>query len=189
MKKVVFLDRDGTVNQEVDYLSSVRELRLIRGAAAAIRAFNRMGFLVIIVTNQPVIARGWIDVRGLEGIHRALLKRLSRQGAKVEAIYYCPHLPPGHPYAELAEYRQKCSCRKPEIGLLNKVAHDFTIDFRKSFMIGDSTRDILTGKNANLKTILVETGYAGKDGKFNVIPEFVTPNLAGAVKIIKNHAR
>jgi len=184
MPKAVFLDRDGTVNREVDLLRDIKQLRLIPGAAAAIRELNRLGFLVIIITNQPVIARGWVSKRELDRIHALLARRLGRKGAKVDAIYYCPH----HPHANLRRYRMRCSCRKPNIGLIRKAVKAFKIDVRRSFMIGDSTRDIETGRRAGLKTVLVKTGYAGKDRKYNVEPDFVARDMIQAVRFIKKHA-
>lgn len=189
MKKkiAVFLDRDGTIIKEVNNLRSLSQLRLIPGAAKGIKTLNNLGVLVIIITNQPVIARGWIKPKDLNHIHNVLLKRLSKKGAKIDAIYYCPH----HPEANLKKYRKKCSCRKPNIGLIKKAAKDFPINFKKSFFIGDGTRDILTGKNARLKTILVKTGrhppttQKGENGISNISPDFEAKNLLEVSKIIK----
>lgn len=187
MKKkiAVFLDRDGVINREVDNLSKIEQLRLLPKSAEAVKIFNNLGILVIIITNQPVIARGWITSKELEEIHRVLLKRLSEKGAKIDAIYYCPH----HPNANLKKYRQNCSCRKPKIGLIEKAAKDFPINLKKSIFIGDSTRDILTGKNAGLDTILVKTGFKGEDGIFDIKPDFEAKNLLEAVKIVKKILR
>lgn len=185
MKRAVFLDRDGVIIKEVDNLRRVSQLRLIPGAAKAIQALNKMGVLVIIITNQPVVARGWITEKELAHIHSILLKRLAKKGAKIDALYYCPH----HPEANLKKYRQKCFCRKPNIGLIKKAIKDFSISIKKSFIIGDQTRDILTGKNAGLKTILIKTGYGGRDGKFNVKPDFEAKNLIKAIEIVKNYGK
>lgn len=181
MKKAVFLDRDGVINKEVDYLRNLKQLRLLPGVAQVIRKLNKLGFLIIIVTNQPVIARGWLTEKEVDDIHSVLIKRLSQKSAKINAIYYCPH----HPEANLKKYRIYCHCRKPNIGLIKKAVKKFKIDVKKSFMVGDSTTDILAGKRAGLKTILVETGYAGKDGKYNIKPDCAIKNLSQAIKIIK----
>ena len=183
--KAVFLDRDGTINKEVDNLRSLSQLRILPGSASAIKELNREGFLVIVITNQPVISRGWVSEKGLDKIHAVLIRKLREKGAKLDAIYYCPH----HPRAQIKKYRAVCKCRKPNIALIIKAAKKFGINLKKSFMIGDSTRDVLSGKNAKVKTILVKTGYAGKDGKYNVKPDFVAKNLKEAVKIIKKNAK
>ncbi len=185
MTKAVFLDRDGVINREVDVLRSVKQLRILPKAAEAIRKINRIGFLAIVITNQPVVARGWLTEKEVDRIHAVLIKRLGAKGAKLDAIYYCPH----HPNANLKKYRMKCSCRKPNIGLIKKAAKNFGINLKKSFMVGDSTRDILAGKRAGMKTILVKTGYAGKDRKYDVKPDFTATDLNKAVGIIKKHVK
>lgn len=183
--KAVFLDRDGTINKEVDVLRDVKQLKLLPGVGQAIKKINQLGFLVIIVTNQPVIARGWLKEKEVDAIHAVLVKRLHKKGTKIDAVYYCPH----HPNANLKKYRLLCRCRKPNIGMIKKAVRKFKIDSRKSFLIGDSTGDILAGKRAKLKTILVKTGYGGKDGKYQVKPDFTVKNLTEAVKIIKKYAK
>jgi D,D-heptose 1,7-bisphosphate phosphatase len=185
MSKVVFLDRDGTINYEVDVLSSVRQLRLIRGVADAIKKINNLGFLVIVITNQAVVARGLITEKELADIHKSLTNRLLKSGAKLDAIYYCPH----HPRANIKKYRKECICRKPNIGMIERAIKDFKIDIKKSFLIGDATGDILTGQRAKLKTILVKTGYAGRDKKFDIHPDFVVKNLNEAVDLIKKNEK
>jgi D,D-heptose 1,7-bisphosphate phosphatase len=181
MNKAVFLDRDGVINKEVDVLRSLKQLRLLSGVAQTIKQLNKLGFLIIVVTNQPVVARGWLTEKEVDNIHNVLIKRLSQKDAKIDAIYYCPH----HPNANLKKYRCHCQCRKPNIGLIKKAVEKFKINVKISFMIGDSTGDILAGKRAGLKTILVRTGYAGKDGKYDVKPDFAVKNLIKAIKIIK----
>ena len=185
MNKAVFLDRDGTINREVDVLRDVRQLRVLPGAADAIKKINKLGFLAVVITNQPVVARGWRTEKELDEIHAVLIKRLARKNARLDAIYYCPH----HPEANLKKYRLRCRCRKPNIGMITKAVKKFKINIKKSFIIGDSTRDVLTGKRAGLKTILVKTGYAGRDGKYNVKPRFIAKNLKEAVEIIRKNAK
>ena len=181
VRKAVFLDRDGTINKEVDNLRRLKDLRILPGAARAIKKINKLGFLAVVITNQPVVSRGWLTEPELDRIHAVLIRRLGRKGAKLDAIYYCPH----HKDAQIRKYRVLCACRKPNIGLILKAAKKFKIDLKKSFMVGDSTRDILAGKKAKMRTILVKTGYAGKDGKYNVKPDFVAKNLMQAAKIIE----
>ena len=136
-----------------------------------------MGFLLIVITNQPVVARGWLSEKQLQGIHEILKRRLMKQGAEIDGIYYCPH----HPQATLKKYRKLCACRKPAIGLIKEAIQTFDIDVKKSFFIGDSTRDVLAGKKAGLKTILVRTGNGGNDGKYIIKPHIVAKNLLVAV--------
>ena len=185
MRRAVFLDRDGTIIKERDVLRGVKELRLLRGVALSICTLKKMGFLVIVVTNQPVVARGWLTEQEVEKVHTVLVSRLKRKNANIDAIYYCPH----HPEANLQKYRKKCSCRKPNIGMIKQAQKKFSISLKKSFIVGDSTRDILAGNKAGLKTILVKTGYAGKDGKYTAKPDFVAKNLMEAVKIVKNDVK
>lgn len=184
MRPAAFLDRDGTVIREVDNLESLRQLRLLPGAASAIHSLNRLGFLVILVTNQPVVARGWITQLELEAIHEELRRRLATKDARIDAIYYCPH----HPNANLKRYRKSCVCRKPNIGLFRKAAKDFGISMNRSFSIGDRTVDIEAGKRAGLQTILVHTGYKGRDGKYPASPDFKVKNLSQAAALIKRYA-
>lgn len=183
MKKAVFLDRDGTINKEVDNLRKINQLRLLPNVIKAIRKLNQNNFLVIIVSNQPVVARGWITEKELAEIHKILMIRLEKQGAKIDAVYYCPH----HPNANLRQYRKDCPDRKPNVGLIKKAVKDFNISLSDSFLIGDSTRDIKTAYNAGIKNILVRTGYAGKDKKFDVVSDFTAKNLLEAVSIICKH--
>jgi len=183
--RAVFLDRDGTVNREVDVLRDLNQLRVLPGVPKAIREFNRLGFLVIIVTNQAVIARGWLKPKDIDEIHDVLCVRLRRYGAHVHAVYYCPH----HPNANLKKYRMRCVCRKPMPGMLTQAMKDFKITSRGSFMVGDKTGDILAGKKAGLTTILVETGYAGKDNEYSVQPNFTARTLSEAVRIIKRYGK
>lgn len=176
----VFLDRDGTINREVDYLTDIKQLRLLPGAAKAIGELNKLGMPVIIVTNQAAIANGRLDEAGIERIHNGLKKRLAIYGAKIDAIYYCPH----HPDAKRAKYKADCQCRKPNIGMLTQAAKDFKIDLQRSFLIGDRTVDILAGNRAKTKTILVKTGYGGQDKLHYTYPDAVAANLYEAVDLV-----
>lgn len=183
--RAIFLDRDGTINKQVGDLVDVKQLRILPGTASAIKKLNRLGFLVVVITNQPVIARGWLTEKEVDAIHGVLIKRLGKKGAKLDAIYYCPH----HPDAQVKKYRVFCRCRKPEIGLILRAAKKFGINLKKSFIVGDTVRwDVLAGKKAKMKTILVKTGVA-HDPKYNAKPDFVAKNLKEAVLIIQKHAK
>lgn len=155
MQTAVFLDRDGTINKYNGFVKNTDEFELIPGVAAAIRRLNDAGYLVIVATNQPVIARGETTVDGLNEIHNKMETLLGNEGAYVDAIYYCPHHPHKGYEGEVAELKIDCSCRKPKPGLLLQAAQDFNIDLSESYMIGDSENDILAGLNAGCNTILV----------------------------------
>lgn len=157
-RPAIFLDRDGVINVEVDLLHKVEQMKLIDGVADAIKRINKSGYLAIIVTNQPVIARNLCTFEDLKRIHNRMETLLGERGAYIDGIYFCPHHPDkGYP-EERVEYKIDCDCRKPKPGMLLKAAKDFNIDLSGSYMIGDSMRDIEAGKNANVKDcILVET--------------------------------
>ena len=183
--KAVFLDRDGTINVEVDILRRLDQLKILPGAARAIKKLNRLGFLVVVITNQSVVARGWMTEKEVDQVHAVLIRRLSKHSARIDAVYFCPH----HQNADLKRYRIKCRCRKPNVGMIMRAVRRFNIDRGQSFMVGDATVDILAGKRAGLKTISVATGHAGKDGKYKVKPDFTAKNLLQAAKIIKKHGK
>src|SRR3989344_3005771 len=157
--RAVFLDRDGTINREVDVLRNVRQLRILPGVPRAIGALNRLGYLVFVVTNQPVIARGWLTERGVERIHDVLRTRLARQGARIDGIFYCPH----HPNATVKKYRTACRCRKPKPGMLLGAARMHAVNLKKSFMVGDHASDIAAGKAAGVRTVKVMTSVRSND--------------------------
>jgi len=176
----VFLDRDGTINAEVDYLKSVKDLRLIKNTAKAIQILNQNQIKVIIVTNQSGISRGLFSIDDLENVHNELKKRLRRNRAYIDAIYYCPH----HPDEE-------CSCRKPKNEMFKLAAKDFDLKLNKCYIIGDKLTDIKAAHNISATGILVRTGYGkleqNKLGEAGVMPEHIAENLYEAVKwIIKN---
>jgi D,D-heptose 1,7-bisphosphate phosphatase len=157
-RPAIFLDRDGTINEEVNLLNKPEQLKLIEGAAEAIRLINKSDYLAIIVTNQPVIARNLCSIEELEYIHASLETMLGKERAYVNAIYYCPHHPDkGYP-EERPEYKIDCECRKPKPGLLLQAAKDWNIDLSKSYMIGDSDRDLKVGQNAGcMDSIVIKT--------------------------------
>ena len=157
MQKAVFLDRDGTINKYVGFLRDIEEFELIDGVAEAIRIINASGYLCIVVTNQPVVARGEVSIRQLEEIHSKMETLLGMEGAYVDAIYYCPHHPDrGYP-GEISELKKECDCRKPKPGMLLKAAKDFNIDLSRSIMLGDGKNDVKAGLSAGCKSVLIDS--------------------------------
>ena len=150
-QKAIFLDRDGTINIYKGFLTKPEDFELIPGAAEAIRQINHSGYLCIVVSNQPIIARGDCTFQELQAIHDKMETLLGKEGAFVDAIYYCPHHPDKGFEGERPEYKIECTCRKPKPGLLLQAAKDWNIDLSESYMIGDSERDIQAGKNAGIK--------------------------------------
>lgn len=156
-QKAIFLDRDGTINKYVGFLKKPEEFELIAGVAEAIRMINHSGYLCIVISNQPVIARGDCSFEVLQAIHDKMETLLGKEGAFVDAIYYCPHHPDKGFEGERPEYKLDCDCRKPKPGLLLQAAKDWNIDLSQSYMIGDSERDLEAGRNAGcIQAILIE---------------------------------
>lgn len=165
-QRAVFLDRDGTLNRYVGFLRRTSELTLLEGAAEAVRLLNENGYLVIVVTNQPVIARGEVSWEQLEEIHNKLETLLGRQGAYVNDIYVCPHHPDKGFAGERPEYKIKCKCRKPQPGMLLEAAGKYHIDLKKSWMIGDTRSDVEAGIAAGCKTAqIVPDGQTSEQGQ------------------------
>ena len=159
-QKAIFLDRDGTINKYVGYLRTPEQFELLDGVGEAIRKINLSGYLAIVVTNQPVIARGEVTAEGLQQIHNKMETMLGKEGAYLDGVYYCPHHPDKGFAGEVEELKIVCECRKPKAGLLLQSAKDFNIDLSQSWMIGDSENDVLAGRNAGCKTALIgETDY------------------------------
>ena len=157
-QKAIFLDRDGVINKHVGFLRHIEDFELIEGVSDAIRQINKSGYLAIVVTNQPVIARGEVTWDELHEIHRKMETLLGKDGAYIDGLYICPHHPDKGFEGERPEYKFVCECRKPKPGLLLQAAKDFNIDLSQSYMIGDSTIDIEAGKNAGCKdSILIDT--------------------------------
>lgn len=172
-QKAIFLDRDGTINKYVGYLRTPEQFELLEGAGEAIRKINLSGYLAIVVTNQPVIARGEVTVDGLQEIHNKMETMLGKEGAYLDGVYYCPHHPDKGFAGEVEELKIVCECRKPKAGLLLQAAKDFNIDLSQSWMIGDSENDVLAGKNAGCKTALIgETDY-GQNLQVTSLLDFV----------------
>ena len=154
-QKAIFLDRDGTINIYKAFLRNIDEFELLPDIAEAIRVINSSEYLCIVVTNQPVIARGEVTIDELSAIHMKMETQLGIQGAYVDGLYYCPHHPDKGYSGEVASLKIDCNCRKPKPGMLFKAAKDFNIDLKKSFMIGDSENDVKAGINAGCKSVLI----------------------------------
>ena len=185
-KNAIFLDRDGVINEEKNNLSSLDEVELIDGSANAIKILNQKNYLVIIVTNQPQISKGFIDEKQLRLIHNKLEYLLGQCGAYVDDIFYCPHHPEYGFENEIRSLKIKCKCRKPEPGMILEAKSMYKINIKKSWLIGDRYRDIEAGNRAKVKTIMVMTGHAGND-KINfpkTKPNFFHNNLEEAVNYI-----
>ena len=171
-QKAIFLDRDGTINKYVGFLRNIDEFEVIEGVANAIKKINELGYLVIVVTNQPVIARGEVTRNELENIHNKMETILGKEGAYLDAIYYCPHHPDKGYEGEISSLKIECECRKPNPGMLVKAANDFNIDLNKSWMIGDSENDIKAGKAAGCKAGLIGKEKLGQDITISSLQEF-----------------
>lgn len=154
-QKAIFIDRDGTINKYVGFLRDIKDFELLPGVCEAIKRINELGYLAIVVTNQPVIARGEVTVDELENIHNKMETLLGDEGAYIDAIYYCPHHPDKGFEGERPEYKINCECRKPKPGLLIQAAKDYNIDLSSSWMVGDGETDIQAGKAAGCKTVLI----------------------------------
>ncbi len=173
-RPAVFLDRDGTLIEQFDEITDFSQMRILRGVPEGIRLLNKSRFLVIVVTNQPVIGKGLVTKKKVDEMHMALSAQLKEEGAFIDAFYVCPH-----------RYGENCACRKPNLGLIEAAIQEHGIDVPSSFFVGDDMRDIETGRRAKMKTILVETGNAGRDTRyFNVQPDEVAHDLVAAAESI-----
>ncbi len=185
--KAIFLDRDGVIIRQVELLTQISKVKILSKVAEAIKTFNKLGFLVIIHSNQPVIARGIVTEKGIERMNEFIRKKLEKKGAHIDAFYICPH----HPNATLKKYRMRCRCRKPGAGMLFRGLKDFKIDPKKSFVIGDSIIDVVAGHRAKIRTILVKSGpgHARLDKMYSEKPNYISKNLFDSVKIIKKYGQ
>lgn len=183
-QKCIFFDRDGTINQHRGLVFEEEDFVLEDCAVEAIRKVNESGRLGIVLTNQPVVARGLCEIDDVENIHKKLSTLLGKAGVYLDDILYCPHHPDkGYP-EENPLYKISCKCRKPQIGMIEEAVKHYNIDLSDTWMIGDTTVDVQTGKNAGIRTALVLTGEGGKDGKYDVCPDLVCENLLDAVNKI-----
>jgi D-glycero-D-manno-heptose 1,7-bisphosphate phosphatase len=185
----VFLDRDGTLIEEVNYLYEVDQIRLVPGAAEAIRQVNVTGTRLIVVTNQSGVARGLFPEERVTQVHARLMAMLQEQGARVDACYYCPH----HPIEGIGKYRVDCDCRKPKPGMLLAAARDLGLDLTQSWMIGDKISDLEAGAAAGCRTVLVQTGYGASITKSLPANELrlagVVTDLPAAIDIWQRHRK
>jgi histidinol-phosphate phosphatase family protein len=183
-KVAIFLDRDGTINKEVNHLSSEEQFEILPSVGKAIAKINEAGILVIVVTNQPVIARGDLTEDGLKNIHNKMDTLLGLEGAYIDRLYYCPHHPDSGFHGEVKKLKLNCDCRKPNIGLFIKARNDINVALEESWMVGDSFRDIGAAKNAGILSVLVGTGFTGRDARAEFTPDFEVGNLEEAVDLI-----
>ncbi len=180
-QKAIFLDRDGTINKYKGYVTSPKQLELIRGSAEAIKKINRSGYLAIIVTNQPQIAMGKVTYSVLDEIHAKLDTLLGEEGAYIDALYFCPHHPDSGFAGEIKELKIKCNCRKPSGGMIRQAAEDFNIDLSRSYMVGDTERDVLAAIDAGCTPVLVTGEHDDSDirnvKKYKNLAEFVKKEI------------
>ncbi len=168
--KAIFLDRDGVINKEVSYLSNPEMFEFIEGSIEALKILKQKTYLLIIITNQAGIARGYFTEETLKAIHKKMINNLIQNGVELDDIYYCPH----HP-----DFTGSCGCRKPNPGMILKAKLKYNIDLTQSYVIGDTLNDIQTGQAANCKTVLVLTGYGKEEQKKigSIIPDMIFKNL------------
>ncbi len=185
-QKAIFLDRDGTINVLKGFLSKAEEFELLPGVAEAIHKINASPYLTIVATNQPVIARGECTFAELNRIHKKMETDLGKRGAYIDDLFFCPHHPHKGYKGEVMKLKFYCECRKPKTGMLMRASEKYNIDLSKSWYIGDTTMDIQTGINAGMKTILLKTGEAGQDGKYDVESTHETDTLLDAIDYILN---
>lgn len=184
LKPALFLDRDGVLVEELSYITSPEQLRLLPYAGQALRAANQLGFTVVVITNQSAVARGLLTLQGLHLIHQKLRDLLHAAGASIDRIYFCPHHPDVHLPGGIPDFLGPCACRKPAPGLIQRAIADVHIDPKASFFVGDKTSDVLAAQNAGVPSVLVRTGFAGNDGEHRVTPDYVIDSLADMGKLM-----
>jgi D-glycero-D-manno-heptose 1,7-bisphosphate phosphatase len=177
--RAVFLDRDGTLTAESDWVREARDLVLLPGAARAVRRLNEAGWRAVLVTNQSAVARGMISETELAAIHAHLETELAREGARLDAIYACPH----HPTEGRGEYRLECECRKPAPGMIARAARELGLDLARSWIVGDAARDLEAGARLGVRGVLVATGK-GSAERARATFEHFAPDVEGAVEWI-----
>jgi D-glycero-D-manno-heptose 1,7-bisphosphate phosphatase len=181
MQRAVFLDRDGTVCEEVGYLNHVDRMRLFPWTAAAIRKFNAAGLRTVLVTNQSGVAKGYFPEALVDEVHQRLRQELADSGASLDAIYYCPH----HPEGKVPAYRRMCDCRKPSLGMIQRAATEHDLDLTLSFMVGDKYVDLETAYRAGMRAVLVLSGYGKgeylyQSHTWSRMPDYIAEDLADA---------
>ncbi|MHB8789106.1 MAG: D-glycero-alpha-D-manno-heptose-1,7-bisphosphate 7-phosphatase [Desulfobulbaceae bacterium] len=184
-RAAVFLDRDGTINEQMGYINHLSRFHLLPGTAEAIRLLNAQQVPAVVVTNQSGLARGYFPQALLDKVHREMTRLLAEQGARLDNIYVCPH----HPEAKEEKYRKKCNCRKPGTGLLEQAAADLNLDLARSYLVGDRWSDITCAARAGCTPVLVLTGYGRGDYQYigpgqDLQPAYVAETLLDAVRWI-----
>ena len=185
MRRAVFIDRDGTISEEVGYINHPSRFRVFPYAAAAIKHLNDAGWLAIVVTNQAGVARGYFSEDMIQTVHAEMTKELENGGASLDAVYYCAH----HPSVGDLPYRFDCDCRKPKPGLISRAARDFDIDLAGSWMVGDRYSDVELARNAGVQSMFVLSGYGRGEWEhqrstWTEQPDLVAENLLEAVRVI-----
>ena len=180
----VFLDRDGTLNVELDGLTSAAELALLPGVGAAVRTLNERGIRAVVVTNQPVIAKGFCSEAEVQQIHRRLAMLLGQEHAFLDRIYYCPHHPEKGFPGERTDLKISCDCRKPGTGMIERAARELNLDLKRSWLVGDTSTDMQTARNAGLGAVLVRTGHGGRDAKYTAQADAVFETLGEALAFV-----
>ena len=181
----VFIDRDGTISEEIGYVNHLSRYQVYSWTAEAIRNFNEAGLKVVVVTNQAGVARGYFTEDLLKKVHEKLVEEMTVAGARFDAIYYCPH----HPSVGEPPYRQSCNCRKPKTGMLERAVAEFGIDLRQSFVIGDRYGDIELAHNAGARSVFVLSGYGLGEYEYQRHnwkhqPEWIAKDLLEASKLV-----
>ena len=185
MSRAVFIDRDGTISEEVGYINHPSRFRVFPYAAAAIKQLNDAGWLAIVVTNQAGVARGYFSEDMIQTVHAEMTKEIENGGARLDAVYYCAH----HPSVGEPPYRFDCDCRKPKPGLISRAARDFDIDLAGSWMVGDRYSDVELARNAGVQSMFVLSGYGRGEWEhqrstWTEQPDLVAENLLEAVRVI-----
>ncbi len=188
-RRAIFMDRDGTILDEVGYVNHVERVRLLETSAEAVRRVNESGFHAVVVTNQAGVARGYFPEALVDDVHDRLRALLAEHGARLDGIYYCPH----HPDVGVEPYRRDCTCRKPRPGMLLRAAEEMGIDLASSYVVGDTIKDIEAGHRVRATTVLVTTGYGKGErelhsGRWTFHPHHVATDLLQAVRWILDRA-
>jgi D-glycero-D-manno-heptose 1,7-bisphosphate phosphatase len=181
-KPAVFLDRDGTICEEVGFLKNIEDFRLISGSGPAIRDINAREWYTVVISNQSGIARGFMNEKEVDTVNQHMLEILRKENAKLDGIYFCPHHPKGNP-----PYNIHCKCRKPSPGMLLQAQQDLNIDLEESVVIGDKYSDVKTGHNLNASGILLLTGFGKRElrryrNKWERPPDYIAKNLSEAIR-------
>lgn len=184
-KPAIFLDRDGTINEQMGYINHLSRFRIFPCVPEAVKLLNREGYYVIVITNQSGVARSYFPAELVEEIHTYMINTLKKEGAEIDAVFYCPH----YPKSKIKEYAIECDCRKPKTGMIKQAMERFDIDLENSYMIGDHFTDLEMAHNCNIKSIMVKTGYGLGEvdhilPKLPFSPVFVAEDLLDAVKRI-----